>query len=89
MRSREAVGDSACVGFACCEHTRASHLHAVERAALADDEIEGSGVAVGFGDGESLSGGAGHELQFDPLSDELGMVFSFHWVWGMRLSIAD
>lgn len=36
----------------------------------ADDEVEGRGVAVGLGDGESFVGGAGHEFEFDPLADQ-------------------
>src|SRR5438874_12226859 len=43
-------------------------LDAAKDAAAIDDEVVAGGIAPGFGDGESVGGGAGHELQFDPFA---------------------
>ncbi len=49
------------------------HLHTVEYAVGFHNEIVAGGIAPGFGDGEPVGGGAGHELQLDPLAAPLGV----------------
>ena len=48
-------------------------LDAEEASVVVDGEVVGSGVSPGFGDAESLLGGAGHEAHFGPLSALFGV----------------
>ena len=48
-------------------------LDAAKDGALLDDEVVAGGIAPGLGDGQSVGGGAGHELQFDPFAAAFGV----------------
>lgn len=72
------VGAGSAAWFHGREHDGGLDLHPLEASAVLDDEVVAGGVAPGLGDGESVMGGAGHELQLDPLAAFFGMDDGFH-----------
>jgi hypothetical protein len=47
-----------------------------------DDEVEAGAVAPGFGDGEAVGCGAGHEVELDPFAALLGVFDERHAISG-------
>jgi len=55
-------------------------LDAEDASVVFEHEVVGGGVAPGFGEHESVLGGAGHEAEFGPLAAEFAVFDLAAWV---------